>query len=57
MKLEQAEADLTLVKYIGKVYKMGGNKMVISIPKEDWKRMEPLVGKKVLVSVQEAIQE
>jgi hypothetical protein len=57
MKLKQAEADLTLVKYIGKVYKMGDNKMVISIPKEDWKRMEPLVGKKVLVSVQEAIQE
>ncbi len=55
MSLKQAE--LPVVKYIGKVYKMGDNKMVVSIPRKKWDEAESLIGKDVLVILQEAIQE
>jgi len=49
--------ELAVIQYVGKVYKMGANKTVISIPKEDWPKMEHLISKKIIVSVKETVRE
>ena len=46
---------MTTIRYIGRVYKMGQDKIVISVPKEDHAAITPLIGKKVKVEVTEAI--
>jgi hypothetical protein len=45
---------LTIVKYVGKVYKMV-NRIVISVPRDFHYDADPLIGKQVKVEVTEAI--
>ena len=50
---EQAEMVQKPVKYVGKIYKMGEDKMVVSIPKKVWPRIEKLIDKDLLVTIEE----
>ena len=47
------------VKYVGRVYKVGNptSKILISVPRREWARVEKLIGKDLLVTLEEVIKE
>jgi hypothetical protein len=41
------------IKYVAKVYKMGDEKMVVTVPKKMWSKVGRLIDKDVLVTLEE----
>lgn len=57
---EQVNLSMTKekpVKYVAKIYKMGEDKMVVSIPKKVWPKLEKLQNKDLLVTLEEIIED
>jgi len=59
VEVSLAEKQKQKIQYVAKIYKMGDNKMVVSIPKKVWAKLEEkkLLDKDLLVTLERIIDE